>query len=72
MANVEGDLLDSTEVEDLDEAEEVIEGTYSITSYGADYPVDSLVKRIAAKDILVPTFNWKAPEDTEIIGFQRQ
>lgn len=59
-------------IQDLDEAAEVIESPYSITSYGADYPVDSLVKRIDAKDILVPTFNWNAPEATEIIGFQRQ
>lgn len=59
-------------VEDLDEAAEVIECTYSITSYGADYPVDSLVKRIDAGDILVPTFNWNRPEKAEIVGFQRQ
>ncbi len=38
------------EVDDLDEAEEVIPFTYSITSYGADYPVDGLVKRIQAND----------------------
>ncbi|MHB1959220.1 MAG: DUF262 domain-containing protein [Acidobacteriaceae bacterium] len=59
-------------IQDLDEAAEVIESPYSITSYGADYPVDSLVKRIEAKDILVPTFNWDAEEKTEIVGFQRQ
>lgn len=59
-------------IQDLDEAAEVIESPYSITSYGADYPVDSLVKRIEAKDILVPTFNWDTPERTEIVGFQRQ
>ncbi|MBZ5678372.1 MAG: DUF262 domain-containing protein [Acidobacteriia bacterium] len=63
---------DEEPVEDLDEAEEVIESIYSITSYGADYPVDSLVKRIAARDILVPTFNWNRPAGTEVIGFQRQ
>jgi Protein of unknown function DUF262 len=63
---------DEEAVDDLDEAAEVIPYTYSITSYGADYPVDSLVKRIEAKDILVPTFSWEAPEKTEIVGFQRQ
>jgi hypothetical protein len=63
---------DEEQIQDLDESEEVIETPYSITSYGADYPVDSLVKRIEAGDILVPTFNWKAPEKTEIVGFQRQ
>ena len=59
-------------IQDLDEAEEVIESPYSITSYGADYPVDSLVKRIDAGDILVPTFSWTAPEKTQVVGFQRQ
>lgn len=29
---------------------------YSIASYGADYPVDALVKRIRSGDIYVPTF----------------
>ena len=29
---------------------------YSITSYGADYPVDMLVKRIGVGDIYVPSF----------------
>ena len=42
-------------VQDLDEVAEVIPFTYSITAYGADYPVDSLVKRIKKGDILVPT-----------------
>ena len=59
------------EVDDLDEAEEVIDFTYSITAYGADYPVDSLVKRIEANDIIVPKFSWDKPKDTQILGFQR-
>jgi hypothetical protein len=62
---------EDVQVDDLDEAEEVIPFTYTITSYGADYPVDSLVKRIEAKDILVPVFNWKKPHETDILGFQR-
>lgn len=66
------DSEDQVAIQDLDEAEEVIESPYSITSYGADYPVDSLVKRIDAGDILVPTFNWNAPDKTEVVGFQRQ
>jgi len=67
-----GPPKDEEAVDDLDEAAEIIPYTYSITSYGADYPVDSLVKRIEAKDILVPTFSWEAPEETEIVGFRRQ
>ncbi|HTS34020.1 MAG TPA: DUF262 domain-containing protein [Candidatus Solibacter sp.] len=63
---------DDEPVDDLDEAAELIPYTYSITSYGADYPVDSLVKRIDAKDILVPKFSWEQPKQTEIVGFQRE
>jgi hypothetical protein len=57
---------------DLDEADEVIPFTYAITSYGADYPVDSLVKRIDAKDIIVPTFGRQPTTDSEFVGFQRE
>ncbi len=59
-------------VDDLDEASEVIPFTYSITAYGADYPVDSLVKRIQSGDIIVPRFSWEADADSQIVGFQRE
>lgn len=63
---------DDERIVDLDDASEIIPFKYSITSYGADYPVDSLVKRVEAKDILVPTFNWQQPENSRVVGFQRQ
>lgn len=49
--------LDETIVEDVedDSAEEVIP-EYSITSYGADFTVDSLVSRLQRDDILIPSF----------------
>ena len=59
-------------VEDLDEALEVIPYTYSITAYGADYPVDGVVKRMEVEDILVPTFSWEPDSDSQIVGFQRE
>ena len=59
-------------VEDLDETLEVTPFAYDITSYGADYPVDSLVKRIDSGDIVVPRFNWGARDGSEIVGFQRE
>ena len=59
-------------VDDLDEALEVIPFTYAITAYGADYPVDSLVKRIQGGDIIVPRFSWEPDERSEIVGFQRE
>jgi hypothetical protein len=59
-------------IDDLDEAAEVIDFTYSITAYGADYPVDSLVKRIEVGDIIVPRFSWEPDRHSEIVGFQRE
>lgn len=45
-------------VEDVDPEgeEEELPFVYSITSYGADYPVDSLVKRMSQGAIAVPDF----------------
>lgn len=60
------------EVEDLDELHEVINETFSITSYGADYPVDSLVKRINQGDIVVPTFSTEPEDGQSTVGFQRE
>jgi hypothetical protein len=58
-------------VEDLDELSEVLPETFSITSYGADYPVDGLIKRLQQGDIIVPLFS-KAPEEGQTtVGFQQ-
>ena len=50
--------LREVRVEDklTDGGEEVVPFRYSITSYGADYPVDSLVKRISEGNIYIPPF----------------
>jgi hypothetical protein len=48
-----------TETEDgypSDELSESLPLKYKITSYGADYPVDGLVKRIISGDIKIPEF----------------
>ncbi|MGD2086649.1 MAG: DUF262 domain-containing protein [Candidatus Aminicenantes bacterium] len=47
--------LRDTDVIDESEEEEIV-FKYSITSYGADYPVDSLVKRIDNHTIEIPGF----------------
>lgn len=49
--------MDSFDTEVIDESEEdVLDFTYSITSYGADYPVDSLVNRLRNDKIKIPDF----------------
>lgn len=49
--------MEENNIYDLEE--EQLEYRYSITSYGADYPVDSVVKRINEDVIFVPPFQRK-------------
>lgn len=49
MGDSETQVIDQSE-------EEVLDFTYSITSYGADYPVDGLVKRMREQKIKIPSF----------------
>ena len=72
MAETQYDEAYEEEVKDLDEADEVIPCTYAITSYGADYPVDSLIRRLQSEDIVVPTFDWSSKVNTDVVGFQRE
>ena len=44
---------------------------YSITSYGTDFPIDSLVKRLKQGDIVVPTFDPNVETHDGSPGFQR-
>jgi len=60
------------QVDDLDELNEVLPATYSITSYGADYPVDGLVKRLGQGDIVVPLFRLEPLPGQSTVGFQRE
>jgi len=59
-------------IDDLDEVKEILPETFSITSYGADYPVDGLVKRLQEGDIIVPLFSVEPQEGQTTIGFQRE
>lgn len=57
--------------ENLDDDEEIIPFKYSITSYGADYPVDSLVKRLENGSIYIPSLQrsyvWKFEQASQFI-----
>jgi hypothetical protein len=61
----------SVEVDDLDELREVLPTKFSITSYGADYPVDGLVKRLEGADIVIPSFKVAPEAGQTTVGFQR-
>jgi Protein of unknown function DUF262 len=69
-----GDVLDGNEesVADVDETSEIIPFRYAITSYGADYPVDGLVKRLQSQDIVIPTFDPETESPGSLEGFQRR
>src|SRR5581483_9593934 len=65
-------LQGEREIDDvLDDVDEVVPFKYSITSYGADYPVDGLVKRMSARDIIIPHFQrgyvWSLKEASRFV-----
>ena len=64
-------LTDDEDIQDIDESDEVIPYRYEITAYGADYPVDGLIKRLDSGDIVVPTFDPEVEGEEGIVGFQR-
>lgn len=63
-----GDAIEDNLGEDADE---VLPFKYSITSYGADFPVDGLIKRITDGDIEIPHFQrsyvWKPRQASRFI-----
>lgn len=65
--NIDGQ---SVEIFDIDPAEEIIAATYEITSYGADYDVEGLIRRMNKGDIVVPSFEPSHP-GLEVGAFQR-
>ena len=65
---VEDGIEDEAPTEDESSTNDV---RYEISSYGADYPVDSLVKRISQQDIYIPGFQrgfvWTLPQASRFI-----
>lgn len=58
-------------VED-DTDDESVEYKFDLTFYGADYPVDGLVKRLNQKDIIIPSFDPANEFAFEVEAFQRK
>lgn len=59
------------EIQDVDPDTEVITTSYEITSYGADYDVFGLVRRMSNEDIVVPSFDPEYQGTGEVRAFQR-
>ena len=70
---IDSSTVEDVEVEDVkfDSTEETISFEYSITSYGVDYTVDSLVKRLQQDDIFIPPFQrgfvWNKKKASEFV-----
>lgn len=68
MPSQEPEVVDLSEQEDEDLSAPL---RYSISSYGADYPIDSLVQRMNNDDIYVPEFQrgfvWKQSQASRFI-----
>lgn len=62
----EDDVVDETERDARG-----IEFRYSITSYGADYPIDGLVRRLSDGDIFIPSFQrrfvWSRDQSSKFV-----
>jgi len=73
MEQLDMDLIELSDdnIEDSSEEQDIPMSRYSITSYGADYPVDGLVKRINRGDIYIPPFQrsfvWKIDQASRFI-----
>jgi len=61
---------EGTELLDIDWRDEVVATTYEITSYGADYDVEGLIRRMNKNDIVVPSFEPSQP-GLDVGAFQR-
>lgn len=63
-------LIDPEDIEDENESE-IINYRYSISSYGADYPIDSIVKRMEKEVIFIPPFQrqfvWSVQQASRFI-----
>jgi hypothetical protein len=57
---------------DIDEVAENIPFTYAITAYGADLPVDGIIKRISEGDIFIPLFSLPPTDEPLVPRFQRE
>lgn len=66
------ETITEEDVRDVNELLEVEPYQYTITSFGADFPVDGLVARLGRGDIVIPSFDPEMEPRTDVTGFQRR
>ncbi len=64
-------VSDDSEIDDADDDDISIPFDYDITSFGADFPVDALVRHMNNGNIIVPTFGEYVSIDSGVVCFQR-
>jgi len=64
--------LEDQPIDDSEVAEESTEYKFDLTFYGADYPVDGLVKRLKNRDVVIPSFDPASEMPLEVEAFQRK
>lgn len=71
LASEEADVKDLKNVSDFADDDTQLSTTFSISSYGADYTIDSLVKRVQTGDFFVPPFQrafvWNLKQSSRFI-----
>lgn len=72
LEELQHEIEQEQNIEDDDSSEdEVVPSRYDITSYGIDFDVDGIVKRVRKKDIYIPDFQrkfvWKMTESSRFI-----
>ena len=71
LEELQRELEQEQNIEDILTEEEVAPARYDITSYGIDFDIEGVVKRVIRGDIYIPEFQrnfvWKMPESSRFI-----
>ena len=71
IEELEHELDQEKNIEGLADEEEIAPARYDITSYGIDFDIEGIVKRVDRGDIYIPEFQrnfvWKMPESSRFI-----
>lgn len=71
LEELQRELEQEQNIEDISSEDEVAPARYDITSYGIDFDIEGVVKRVTRGDIYIPKFQrnfiWKMPESSRFI-----
>ena len=71
LEELKKEIEQAQNIEDESTEEDISPARYDITSYGIDFDIDGIVKRVTRGDIYIPKFQrnfvWKMPESSRFI-----